>query len=113
MKSIHRIAEKRLAGSKSKGFSVMKGFFRLFTEADKTKKFVEYAPCLQGALPAFLHSAKNVQKFLNASFLIYEKTRVQMRRFDPSPYREEFGNVSIDDEQWQHAFNAVNVSNIT
>ena len=110
MKSLQRIAEKRLAGQKAKGFSVMKGFFRLFTEAEKTKKYVEYAPCLQGALPAFLHSAKNVQKFLNASYQIYQNTRVQKRRFDPKPYREEFGNVNIDDDRWQHAFNAVNVS---
>ena len=110
MKSLHRIAEKRLASQKSKGFSVMKGFFRLFTEADKTKKHVEYAPCLQGALPAFLHSAKNVQKFLNASYVIHQQTRIHMKRFNPAPYREEFGNVNITDDEWQHAFNAVNVS---
>ena len=109
MKSLKTIAEKRM-GKKGQGFSVMKGCFRSFIESEKSKKFVEYAPCVQGALPAFLHSAKNMEKFLNASFVIHQNTRIKGRTFDSTPYKEEFGNANIGEEQWRHAFNAANVS---
>ena len=109
MKSLKTIAEKRL-GKKGHGFSVMRGCFRSFIEAEKSKKFVEYAPSVQGALPAFLHSAKNMQKFLHASYVIHQKMKDEGRRFDATPFKEEFGNANIDDETWRHAFNAANVS---
>ena len=109
MKSLKTIAEKRLGGQR-KGFSIMKGFFRLSIEADKVRKHIEYAPCLEGALPAFLHTAKNVEKFLDASYRIHQNTRIHRQRFDSTPYKEEFGNVNISDDTWQHAFNAANVS---
>ena len=105
------LAEKRL-GSRKKGFSVMKGFFRFNIETEHSRKFVEYAPCLQGALPAFLHQAKNLQKFLQASFEIHHATRIDQRAFSSEPYRREFGNTNIDDTTWQHAFNAMNVSDL-
>lgn len=109
MKSLKTIAEKRL-GHRGKGYSIMKGFFRPLVEAERAKKHVEYAPCLQGALPAFLHSAKNMRKFLHASFIVYQNTRIHRRRFDPAPYKEEFGITAVDDDRWLHAFNAANVS---
>ena len=109
MKNMRSLAEKRL-GNPKKGFSVMRGFFRLNIEADHSRKFVEYAPCVQGALPAFLHQAKNTRKFLQASFEIHQSTRIHRKPFDAAPYRREFGNTTIDDTMWQHAFNAMNVS---
>ena len=109
MKSLKTIAEKRM-GQKRKGYSIMKGFFRSTIEPERTGQNVEYAPCLQGGLPAFLHSAKNAKKFLHASYEIHQNTRVHMKKFDPSPYNEVFGTTHIDSETWRHAFNAMNVS---
>ena len=106
---MRKLAEKKLKNPK-KGFSVMKGFFRLNIETEHTRKYVEYAPSVQGALPAFLHQAKNLQKFLQASFEIHHMTRIERKPFNAAPYRREFGTTTIDDTTWQHAFNAMNVS---
>ena len=89
----------------------MKGAFRLLVEVERPKKWVEYAPSVEGPLPAFLHSAKHLRKFLNASYRIFRSHRVQRLAFDAKPYKDEFGHLNIDDKTWYHAFTAMNVSN--
>ena len=111
MKQIKNINDRKLA-SKSKGFSIMKGAFRMLVEKERAKKLVEYAPSVEGPLPAFLHSAKNLRKFLNASFKVFRSHRVYRLAFDAKPYKDEFGHMDIDDTTWYHAFTAMNVSRI-
>ena len=112
MKKVKDINDRR-AGGRSKGFSIMKGVFRMLVEDERKPDFVEYAPCVEGAVPAFLHSARNLRKFLHASSKIHKATRVYRMPFDPQPYINEFGTrkvTNVTDAQWFHAFNAMNVS---
>ena len=109
MKQIRNINDRRTA-NKNRGFSVMKGTFRLLVENERSKKLVEYAPSVEGPLPAFLHSAKHLQKFLDASFKIFRSHRLYRLAFDAKPYKDAFGHLDIDDNTWYHAFTAMNVS---
>ena len=111
MKQIQNINDRKTAG-KNKGFSIMKGTFRLLVEKERAKKLVEYAPSVEGPIPAFLHSAKHLQKFLAASFKIFRSYRVHRLAFDAKPYHDEFGHLDIDDNTWYHAFTAMNVSTV-
>ena len=109
MKQIQKINDRKTAG-RSKGFSIMKGTFRLLVEVERPKKWVEYAPSVEGPLPAFLHSAKHLRKFLHASYRVFRSHRIQRLAFDAKPYKDEFGHLDIDDSTWYHAFTAMNVS---
>ena len=110
MKKVKEISDRRLGG-RAKGFSIMKGVFRMLVDEEQQPEFTEYAPSVEGGLPAFLHSAKNLRKFLHASAKIHKATRVYRMPFDAQPYRDEFGKQKkISDARWFHAFNAMNVS---
>ena len=109
MKQLNKINDRKTAG-RGKGFSTMKGTFRMLVQMERPKKLVEYAPSVEGPLPAFLHSAKHLRKFLAASYKVFKSHRVQRLAFDAKPYKDEFGHMDIDDTTWYHAFTAMNVS---
>ena len=97
------------------GFSLCSSAFRLFCEPQIRSDFVEYAPSLEGSLPQFKHSKKNLRKCLAAGFKSYKAgylTRSDIH-FKDNFFRDEFPNSpEISARKWMHVYLSLRVSKI-
>ena len=96
------------------GFHLADSVFRSFSRPEEclNQEVYEYAPCLEGALPAFKDSVANLDKVLLAG---WESYRANMGTpsipFDDKYYRKRFPNLhQISSQQWKHTFFATRVS---
>ena len=98
---------------KTKGFSLNMAAFRYFVEPQSSNKIFEFAPCLEGALPAFKYSENNLRKILIAGFESYKAGYCTSSEtpFQDNYFRKQFPNQkSISSQQWMHAYLAIRVS---
>ena len=92
-----------------KGVLLIKNVMRVKLGPEKLDKVVEYAPSLEGAVPAFRHSTENLEKLLEAG---YETCKAgyseESRYFDDKEFRVRFPNAKfISNDRWKHAFLAL------
>ena len=98
---------------RSKGFSLCMSAFRYFIEPKSSNKIFEFAPCLEGALPAFKYSENNLRKVLVAGFQSFKAgyNSSSTKPFKDNFFREQFPNAkSISSQQWMHAYLSIRVS---
>ena len=98
---------------KTKGFSLNMAAFRFFVEPKNSNKIYEFAPCLEGALPAFKYSENNLRKILIAG---YESQKAGYNSSSAKPFRdnffrEQFPNTKdVTSKDWMHAYLSIRVS---
>ena len=82
---------------------------------DKLDGFVEYAPCTEGAAPAFRHSAQNLELLLEACDATFKKGYlINLPYFDDKEFKQRFPNMKhITTERWRHAYLALKVKTQT
>ena len=91
------------------GVRLAKGIMRVKIGPDQLDKVVEYAPSLEGAAPAFRHSAENLEKLLEAGFETYKAGYLEtVKYFDDKEFKQRFPNEKfISTERWKHAYLAL------
>ena len=88
--------------------AISKDIFRVIVGQKKKDKFQRYCPSIEGALPAFKHSANNLRKLLLAGFQIYWEMKYQNKNFTEEPFRQQFpNNTEISANRWRHAYKAL------
>ena len=95
------------------GFSICQSAFRFFTEPNNEAIITEYAPSLEGSLPAFRHSAANMKKLLIAGFQSYKAGYLTKSTipFKDNFFKEQFpNNPEIPIRKWMHAYISLRVS---
>ena len=96
------------------GFHLADTVFRSFSRPEEclNQEVYEYAPCLEGALPAFKDSVSNLEKVLLAGWESYRSNMgTASIPFDDKFYRKRFPNLhQISAQQWKHTFFATRVS---
>ena len=100
---------------RTKGFSLCMSAFRYFIEPKSSQKIYEFAPCLEGALPAFKYSENNLRKILTAGFQSFKAgyNSSSSKPFKDNFFREQFPNQkAITSQQWMHAYLSIRVSRI-
>lgn len=92
-----------------KGVSLMKGITRVSIGPEKLDKVVEYAPSLEGAVPAFRHSSENLEKMLEAAYATFKAGYSDnVKYFDDKEFKQRFPNEKfISTERWKHAYLAL------
>ena len=94
------------------GFSLCSEAFRTFNEPKLVNDFLEYAPSLEGALPAFKHGENNLRKCLIAGFKSYKAGYLTSSTipFRDNFFREQFPLIkSVSTNQWKHAYLSLRV----
>ena len=90
------------------GFNLSKSAFRAFNRPDESlnQEVYEYAPCLEGALPAFKDSLANLEKVLLAGYDSYcDSMLADGIAFNDKYYRARFPNdKDISSHQWMHTY---------
>ena len=97
------------------GYSLAMSAFRFFLEPKQSNKVYEFAPCMEGALPAFKYSENHLRKMLIAGYKSYQAgyNTSRTKPFDDKFFREQFPNIkTVSKEQWMHAYLSLRV-NIT
>ena len=76
---------------------------------EQLDKVVEYAPSLEGAVPAFRHSTENLEKMLEACYETHKAGYSETSKyFDDKEFRQRFPNAKfISNDRWRHAFLAM------
>ena len=95
------------------GFSLSRAVFRFFNEPQIASDFVEYAPCLEGALPQFKHSANNLKLLLSAGYKSFKAGYLTKSSigFKDNFFREAFPNATdVSTQAWMHAYLSIRVS---
>ena len=96
------------------GFHLADSVFRSFSRPEEglNQEVYEYAPCLEGALPAFKDSVSSLEKVLLAGWESYKSNMgSDAFPFDDRFYRKRFPNLhEISLQQWKHTFYATRVS---
>ena len=88
--------------------AISKDIYRIIVGQKKKDKFQRYCPSIEGALPAFKHSANNLRKLLLAGFQIYWEMKYQNKNFTEDPFRQQFpNNPEISTTRWRHAYKAL------
>ena len=88
--------------------AISKDIFRIIVGQKKRDKFQRYCPSIEGALPAFKHSANNLRKLLLAGFQIYWEMKYQNKNFTEDSFRQHFpNNPEISATRWRHAYKAL------
>ena len=92
-----------------KGVKLAKGITRVQIGPDQLDKVVEYAPSLEGAVPAFRHSTQNLEKMLEAGFATFKAGYLEeLKYFDDKEFKNRFPNEKfISTERWKHAYLAL------
>ena len=85
---------------------------RISLGPDQLDKIWEYAPCSEGAAPAFKHSTQQFEKLLEACDEAYKKGYlISIPVFEDKPFRNRFPNAKeITKETWRHAYLALKVN---
>ena len=87
---------------------VCKNTYRVMLKQSHTEKFVRYCPSIEGAMPAFDHSTRNLKKFLKAAFKVYRQMKHEQKSFSEVPFKNEFPNaITISRLKWKHSYKAV------
>ena len=109
-----RIMAKMCNAEQKEGFSLCQAAFRFTTEPKTNAECVEYAPCLEGSLPAFKHSAANLKKLLTAGYKSYKAGYLTKSTipFKDNFFVEMFPNTDITSRQWMHAYLSLRVSTV-
>ena len=107
-----RIMAKMCNIEQKEGFSLCQSAFRFTMEPKTNAECMEYAPCLEGSLPAFKHSAANLKKLLTAGFKSYKAGYLTKSSipFKDNYFVELFPNTEITTRQWMHTYLSLRVS---
>ena len=95
------------------GFSLSRAVFRFFNEPQIVSDYVEYSPCLEGALPAFKHSTGNLKGVLDAGYKSFKAGYLTKSTigFKDNFFREAFPNATdVSTQEWMHAYLSIRVS---
>ena len=95
------------------GMSLTSSAFWHFNEPKLINDFNEYAPSLEGAVPAFKHAAKNLRKLLIAGYKSYKAGYLTSSTipFNENYFVEQFPNAkNITRKQWMHSYLSLRVS---
>ena len=88
--------------------AICRNTFRILIGQKKKDKFQRYCPSIEGAGPAFKHSANNLKKLLGAGFQVSQRLRHGDGKFSEEPFRQQFpNNTEISTQRWRHAFKAL------
>ena len=88
--------------------AICRNIFRVLIGQKKKDKYQRYCPSIEGALPAFNHSSKNLGKLLLAAFQIYWEMKYNNKNFTEAPFRQQFpNNPEISTTRWRHAYKAL------
>ena len=96
------------------GMSLSSSAFWHFNEPKLVSEFKEYAPSLEGSVPAFRHAAKNLRKLLIAGYKSYKAGYLTSSAipFQDNFFVEQFPNAkNITRKQWMHSYVSLRVSN--
>ena len=108
-----RILAKMCNVDTKEGYSLCQSAFRFTSEPKSNTNCMEYAPCLEGSLPAFKHSAANLKKLLTAGYKSYKAGYLTKSTipFKDNYFVDAFPNTEITTRQWMHAYLSLRVSN--
>ena len=108
-----KILAKLNNNEKTVGFSLCSAAYRFFNEPKIISEFVEYAPSLEGSVPAFKHSTNNLRKLLIAGYSSFKAGYLTKSTI---PFRENFfvdqfpQAKNITRKYWMHSYLSLWVS---
>ena len=90
----------------SETFHIAAGIVRKVVKSTGARKYYEYCPSIEGLLPAWLEMADHMERWLAASFLVYQHpNRSSYSKFPVEILQEAFPEiVDIDTDTYFHAF---------
>ena len=97
---------------KSKGFHIAAGIFHRVMKPEAKRKFYQYCPSTEGALPAWLETEEHFTRWLKVCFEIYEHPDgASYSRFPAHLIMQEFPEiVDIDNDTYFHAYHSMKES---
>ena len=100
--------------NKRVGFSLSSTAYRYFNEPKIISDFTEFAPSLEGSVPAFRYSANNLRKLLIAGYRSFKAGYLTSSAipFQDNFFVEQFPHAkSITKKYWMHSYLSLRVSN--
>ena len=104
IRTLNDIGKKEVEPEKC--FHVALDLSRKSIQPEKARKYYEYCPSTEGLLPAWNESVDHMERWLAASFQVYQHPdRDSRSKFPVHIYYDEFPEISdIDEQQYFHAF---------